>query len=251
MSPKVLALLLTVCATSTTGSNLRRRVITLGHVDVGKVLGHANVGKNVASTAMQQNVASTTGSNLRRRATLFDHGHNGHDGSNDNNAASTATQQNNSNDNSIVSNKVASDDNSAGEFEGTINFNKKEYDYDDPVSIDFALPLSSRTNRIKEDLSNFKIGIFMRMANPQDGTLDPVVALPLCPNEGSCTTNGSLGQTTGSVTFSYDSMMQGMTSEWPIDLYQWGTGFDAYVLDESGADVVGPFQFNIMMNETS
>jgi len=229
MSPKVLALLLTVCATSTNGSNLRRRVITLGHVDVGKVLGHANVGKNVASTATQQNVASTTGSNLRRRATLFGQGHDGHDGSNANNAASTATQG----------------------FEGTIMSNKKEYDYDDTVSIDFALPLSSPTNRIKEDLSNFKIGIFMRMANPQDGTLDPVVALPLCPNEGACTTNESLGQTTGSVTFSYESMMQGMTSEWPINLYQWGTGFDVYVLDESGADVVGPFQFNIMMNETS
>lgn len=232
MSPKVLALLLTVCATSTTGSNLRRRVITLGHVDVGKVLGHANVGKNVASTATQQNVASTTGSNLRRRATLFGQGHDGHDGSNANNAASTATQG----------------------FEGTIMSNKKEYDYDDTVSIDFALPLSSPTNRIKEDLSNFKIGIFMRMANPQGGSLDPVVALPLCSNEvfSTCTTSESNGLTTGSVTFGQESMEQMMPADsgWPMDLHQWGTDFDAYVLDESGNDVVGPVKFNIMMDDT-
>ncbi|KAL7528393.1 hypothetical protein ACHAXR_002425 [Thalassiosira sp. AJA248-18] len=133
--------------------------------------------------------------------------------------------------------------------QGTITSNKEKYDDDESVSIDFSLS----SNQGQDDLSNYKIGIFMRMAHPQGGALDPVVSLPLCStNEGSsssnCISNNDL--TSGSVTFSSSSMDQMMGSSWPLDLYQWGTGFDAYILDERGDDVVGPVKFNIMMNDT-
>merc|ERR1711862_785376 len=36
-------------------------------------------------------------------------------------------------------------------------------------------------------------------------------------------------------------------TQWPMDLYMYGTGFDAYVLDERGSDVLGPARFNIHM----
>ena len=98
----------------------------------------------------------------------------------------------------------------------------------------------------------------MRMANVQDGSLEPVVSIPLCSNDGSssaCTTTIN-DLTEGSITFSTEMNMDPehkgntVSSEWPIDLYQWGTGFDAYILDERGSDVLGPVKFNIMTNDT-
>lgn len=138
------------------------------------------------------------------------------------------------------------------ESEASITSNKDEYEYDDSVSINFSIPNSP------EELSNYKIGIFMRMANVQDGSLEPVVSIPLCSNDGSssaCTTTIN-DLTEGSITFSTEMNMDPehtgntVSSEWPIDLYQWGTGFDAYILDERGSDVLGPVKFNIMTNDT-
>merc|ERR1712127_7093 len=109
-------------------------------------------------------------------------------------------------------------------------------------------------------------------ANPQGGELAPIVSLPLCSE--SC--HMGADPITGHVTFSYDSMMivsmppvtdvgedaeeaDGATeysdtqvvhhegSNWPMDLYTFGTGFDAYILNGSGDDVVGPVMFNIQM----
>jgi len=149
----------------------------------------------------------------------------------------------------------ASSSTTTGPSKSSITSNKEKYEDDESVSIHFSIPAPSSTNDIKEDLSKYKIGIFMRMAHPQGGALDPVVSLPLCSNNsnegssGECITNSDL--TTGSVTFSQESMEQMMPGgSWPIDLYQWGTGFDAYVLGDSGEELVGPVKFNIMMDET-
>lgn len=132
---------------------------------------------------------------------------------------------------------------------GTIASDKGEYEYDDSVTIDFSL-IASQEEEEEEDnmMSKYRIGIFMRMAHPQGGELEPVVSLPLCPEGGGgCTVDDADRLTTmGSVTFSSETM----DMMWPIDLYQWGTGFDAYILDETGDDVVGPVKFNIMMNDT-
>lgn len=124
---------------------------------------------------------------------------------------------------------------------GSISSNKEEYEDDESVTVDFTLPSEDR------DLTGYKIGIFMRMAHPQGGALEPVVSLPLCPESG-CEMENNL--VLGSVIFGMETrdMMKG--SQWPMDLYQWGTGFDVYLLDETGDDVVGPAKFNIMMNDT-
>ena len=80
--------------------------------------------------------------------------------------------------------------------------------------------------------------------------LEPIVSLPLCSGEGGCSTSTVDGSTSGSVTFSSETMQQMSGSSWPIDLYEWGTGIDAYVLDESGNEVVGPVKFDFLMNDT-
>jgi hypothetical protein len=125
--------------------------------------------------------------------------------------------------------------------EGSLTSNKSEYEDDESVSINFSFTPTSE----EVDLSNYKIGIFMRMAHPQGGSLDPVVSLPLCSSTTAASCDG-----TGSVTFGSETMDQMTGSQWPMDLYEWGTGFDAYVLDESGDDVLGPVKFNILMNDT-
>ena len=80
--------------------------------------------------------------------------------------------------------------------------------------------------------------------------LEPIVSLPLCSGEGGCSTSQVDGSTSGSVTFSSDTIQQMSGSSWPIDLYEWGTGIDAYVLDESGNEIVGPVKFDFLMNDT-
>mmetsp|Transcript_19580 Transcript_19580/g.41931 ORF Transcript_19580/g.41931 Transcript_19580/m.41931 type:complete len:462 (+) Transcript_19580:226-1611(+) len=140
---------------------------------------------------------------------------------------------------------VAAAESTTGPSIRSISSNKEEYEDDEPVSISFSFPAD-------EDLSNYKIGIFMRMANPQGGALPPIVSMPVCSGEGSSECNMSGDLTVGSVTFSQENMEHMMPegAGWPMDLYQWGTGFDVYVLDESGDDVTGPVKFNIMMDDT-
>mmetsp|Transcript_31315 Transcript_31315/g.58066 ORF Transcript_31315/g.58066 Transcript_31315/m.58066 type:complete len:399 (-) Transcript_31315:235-1431(-) len=133
----------------------------------------------------------------------------------------------------------------------TLTSDKEEYEYDDPVTIDFSIPES-------EDVTFYKIGIFMRMAHPQGGALPPIRYLPLCPHGGhECTVaNGFI---TGSVTFDHDPSMMPYEgpilgaldgeAQWPLDFYKYGTGYDVYVLDGSGDDVVGPIQYNLKSDE--
>lgn len=123
--------------------------------------------------------------------------------------------------------------------EGSLTSNKAKYEDDESVSINFSFTPANE----EVDLSTYKIGIYMRMAHPQGGALDPVVSLPLCSSSTSC-------DGTGSVTFSSETMEQMTGSQWPMDLYEWGTGFDAYILDESGDDIMGPVKFNVMMNDS-
>ena len=123
----------------------------------------------------------------------------------------------------------------------SITSTKEEYGSDEAVTLDFSLDTAHHA-----DLSNYSVGIFMRMANPQGGALDPVVSLPV----SSTATDSTTGVVTGSVTFSSASYNELLMGTWPIDLYQWGTGFDAYVLNEVGGEVVGPVKFNIMIDDT-
>jgi len=141
------------------------------------------------------------------------------------------------------------DDSTTRPSKGNITSNKEEYESADSVSINFSLSAP------KDGVSNYRIGIFMRMTHPQGGALDPIISLPLCSNEGSSSSNCITSDdiTTGLVMFSEETikhMMPNDSAHWPIDFNQWGTGFDAYILDGGGDGVVGPVKFNVMMNDT-
>lgn len=124
---------------------------------------------------------------------------------------------------------------------GSISAAKMEYAEDEEVTFTVSIPSNDMS-------SNYRVGIFMRMASPQGGTLPPIVSLPLCPDSG-CLTD-SEGFIKKTVTFGMDSRMEMQGSQWPLDLYEWGTGFDAFVLDESGNDVTAPTMFNMLMSDS-
>jgi len=126
----------------------------------------------------------------------------------------------------------------------TMTCNKDKYREDEEVSFNFNIV----NDRPEDDLTKYKIGFYMRMAHVEN--LEPIVSLPLCSGEGGCSTSTVDGSTSGSVTFSSGTMQQMSGSSWPIDLYEWGTGIDAYILDDSGNEVVGPVKFDFLMNNT-
>ena len=124
---------------------------------------------------------------------------------------------------------------------GSISAAKMQYAEDEEITFTVSIPSNAMS-------SNYRVGIFMRMASPQGGTLPPIVSLPLCPDNG-CLTD-SEGFIKKTITFGMDSRMEMQGSQWPLDLYEWGTGFDAFVLDESGNDVTAPTMFNMLMSDS-
>ena len=167
------------------------------------------------------------------------------------------------------------EDKVVGPSKNYITPNKEKYEHDGSISINFAI-VNNNSNNSEEnvmnkevvDLSKYKIGLYMRMAHPEG--LDPIVSLPLCSayssttsdpdsdsphsetEESNCVTSSFDGSpdrvTFGSVTFSSETISP--SSSWPLDLYQWGTGYDAYIINENGLAVVGPVKFDLMMDDT-
>merc|ERR1712157_450724 len=123
-----------------------------------------------------------------------------------------------------------------GFTQGTISSDEEVYEDDEEVAL--TVSVNSKTS----DYSGWRVGIFMRMANPQGGALPPIVSLPLCPESG-CVLD-SKGSVNAPIVFGMNTLTM---TQWPMDLYTYGTGFDAYVLDERGDDVLGPAKFNIQM----
>jgi len=127
-----------------------------------------------------------------------------------------------------------------GLAEGTISSVKEVYEDDEEVT--FMVSVKSKAS----DYSGWRVGIFMRMANPQGGALSPIISLPLCPEPGCVLdSKGSVEpENNAPIVFGMSTLTM---TQWPMDLYMYGTGFDAYVLDERGDDVLGPAKFNIQM----
>jgi len=119
---------------------------------------------------------------------------------------------------------------------------------DDPLEVNFELPASSGV--AVNDNSDWVIGIYMRMENPQGGKLEPITRIKLC-GKNECHHDEYLplvGEQMGQVTFhsSTTEFMTGRSSPgWPLSLTEWGDGFDVYVEDESGVAIIGPIPFNI------
>lgn len=76
------------------------------------------------------------------------------------------------------------------------------------------------------DITLYKIGVFMKMANPQKGKLLPLHEVPLCSSE-SCTADEV---SAGTITI----------SALDLDTSRYGFGFDLWVLDCSGDGIAGP-----------
>ena len=144
-----------------------------------------------------------------------------------------------------------------GEKVATLTSNKQIYEENEAVSFSFTI---ANTDEDDEDLTKYKIGFYMRMAHPEG--LDPIVSLPLCSNtlddsmSSNCASLDGGAATIGSVTFSSQTMEEmsfhsdSNSRSWPIDLYEYGTGMDAYILDGSGKTVVGPSKFRMLMSDS-
>eukprot|EP00577_Skeletonema_sp_RCC1716_P011263 CAMPEP_0113391026 /NCGR_PEP_ID=MMETSP0013_2-20120614/10489_1 /TAXON_ID=2843 ORGANISM="Skeletonema costatum, Strain 1716" /NCGR_SAMPLE_ID=MMETSP0013_2 /ASSEMBLY_ACC=CAM_ASM_000158 /LENGTH=500 /DNA_ID=CAMNT_0000274239 /DNA_START=121 /DNA_END=1623 /DNA_ORIENTATION=+ /assembly_acc=CAM_ASM_000158 len=81
------------------------------------------------------------------------------------------------------------------------------------------------------DITKFKLGVFMKMANPQHGKLLPLHEVPLCTSD-SCTAEEI---STGSITISAAD----------LDTSRYGSGYDIWILDDSGDGIAGPVFFAI------
>lgn len=117
---------------------------------------------------------------------------------------------------------------------------KTEYDEGASLEVHFSLGTDLLTANEPDDIANWRVGIYMRHADPQNGSLPPIVSLPLCGYATSCTS--------GDVVFDADAMLEEV-GDWPIDTNQYGTGFDTHILDEFGSSVVKGSEFNVHLLE--
>lgn len=81
------------------------------------------------------------------------------------------------------------------------------------------------------DITQYSLGVFMKMANPQGGKLPPIYQVPLCDSD-SCSAEEI---SSGEITFDVDS----------LDTIKYGKGFDLWLLDGSGDGIAGPVFFSL------
>lgn len=99
----------------------------------------------------------------------------------------------------------------------------------DLLPIDLAIEEEAKID--STDITKYRLGVFMKMANPQFGKLPPLHEVPLCAFE-SCTAEEV---STGTITI----------SALDIDTDKYGNGFDLWILDASGDGIAGPHNFSI------
>jgi hypothetical protein len=88
------------------------------------------------------------------------------------------------------------------------------------------------------DVKLFSVGLYQRMANPQDGQLKPLLSVPLCSsstNSGGVCTKTAEQLKLGSVSFVVDS----------ATVTNYGYGYDVWILNGAGVGVAGPYTFYI------
>ena len=120
---------------------------------------------------------------------------------------------------------------------------KKEYQEDEPVSITFSLDDVFKD----EDKSKWRIAVFSSTTSPHGyggNWVDPLVSIPIC-GEKDCP--DTIGTTEGQVTFSRNS--DAIKGYWPINFDEWGNEFNVFVLDDSGATILGPEKISVLGDE--
>lgn len=125
-----------------------------------------------------------------------------------------------------------------------ITLSQSSYKASDAVAVEFTVSPEYYVNaEVEPNLSradDWTVGIYMHMADPQDGDLPPIVSL-------RPTFNGRDDNIQGSVTFGSDTLhlMEGSDPSWPLDTVAYGLGFDVWLLDEMGAAIIGPEWFTM------
>lgn len=93
------------------------------------------------------------------------------------------------------------------------------------------LAIEEETKVDSTDITTYRLGVFMKMANPQGGKLLPLHEVPLCPSE-KCTAEEV---STGTITISAAD----------IDTAKYGNGYDVWILDPTGDGIAGPKTISI------
>jgi len=83
-----------------------------------------------------------------------------------------------------------------------------------------------------ESIKSYRMGVYMRMANPQDGSLAPIISIPFCPTP--CTKTPAELEA-GTFTFNISD----------LNLAKYGTGYDIWILDGFGVGIAGPKTFYV------
>jgi len=112
-----------------------------------------------------------------------------------------------------------------GYGDGPEDFNNEGYYESDDGEIDIS------------DLTLWSLGVFMRNAHPQGGTLSPILAIPLlCSPPNDCDTADV-----------DDGYLKGtyLVNTSTLNILDTGSGYDIWVLDGTGAGVGAPIHFNI------
>lgn len=93
------------------------------------------------------------------------------------------------------------------------------------------LALEEEEESDPSDITQYSLGVFMKMANPQGGKLPPLHEVPLCAT-GSCSPEDI---SSGEITIAVDA----------LDTSRYGKGYDLWLLDGSGDGMAGPVFFSI------
>lgn len=89
-----------------------------------------------------------------------------------------------------------------------------------------------------DDITLYKMGVYMRMAHPQDGELPPLLEMPFCDNPANC--GRTPAQLKGAFSFGTDE----------LDTLKNGLGFDVWILNGLGHGIAGPRTFYILPDDT-
>ncbi len=81
------------------------------------------------------------------------------------------------------------------------------------------------------DITQYSLGVYMKMAHPQGGKLPPIYQVHLCDSD-SCSAEEI---SSGEITIDVDS----------LDTSKYGKGFDLWLLDGSGDGMAGPVNFSV------
>jgi len=125
-----------------------------------------------------------------------------------------------------------------------------EYEYGADIEVSFELT----NDRVRyevlskldvENIGQWTVGVFMRMEDPQDGGVPPILAVqPTIENAGDEPAAPPNINYKGTATISAAN-----TKASVLDANKFGTGFDVWLLDEDGRGIIGPASFYMIQTE--